>query len=134
MSLRHPKAIAWEKELKRVFDTIDVALEDKYGEHFPLHPVRAAEGETANPEYDGLFGVGASFSAGYGSEHGAGYIVRLKLSTLSNVPKDLIREMEDFVVAQLQEALPKAFPDRQLHVSRDGNAIKIHGDLSLGHA
>lgn len=133
MSMRHPSVLKWEKELKQIFDEIDVHLEDTYGEKYPLHPVRADEGETANPEQDGLFGVGASFSAGYGSKYGPGYIVRLQLSTLSRVPKSVVEEMEGVVVERLKEALPKVFPDRDLKVDRDGPVWKIHGDLSLGN-
>ena len=132
MSSRHPKALAWERTLKGLFDRIDAELEHEYGERYPLHPVRPAEGRTANPEHDGLFSVGASFSTGYGSQHGRGYIVRLRVSTLSSVPKPIREEMEDRVVERLRDLLPEAFPNRILQVSRDGAVFKIHGDLSLG--
>jgi len=124
--------LKWEKTLKRVFDMIDAELEDKFGGTYPLHPARAARGKTSNPAHDGLFTVGAAFSAGYGSEHGPGYIVRLRVSTLKSVPKKIIEEIEDFVVERLRTELPKAFPNRELKVTRDGHAFKIHGDLSLG--
>ncbi len=32
MSLRHPKAIAWERKLREVFDTIDAEMETAYGD------------------------------------------------------------------------------------------------------
>lgn len=134
MSIRHPKLLAWEKTLKRVLDMIDGELESRFGEYYPLHPVRAEHGHTANPAHDGLFGLGASFSAGYGSKHGPGYVVRLRLSTLSHVPKDIITQMEARVIERLEEELPKAFPNRELRVSRDGAVFKIHGDLGLGNA
>lgn len=133
MSSRHPKALDRERTLKRVFDTIDAELESAYGERYPLHPVRATKGQTSNPEHDGLFNLGASFSAGYGSQHGPGYVVRLRVSTLSNVPKAVLEEMEDFVVERLRAELPKAFPNRDLKVIRDGPVFKINGDLSLGY-
>jgi len=132
MSARHPKALAWERRLKRVFDGIDAELEAAYGDRYPLHPVRARRGRTADPAHDGLFDLGAAFSAGYGSEHGAGYIVRLRLATLARVPDSVIEEIEDFVVERLRAELPAAFPGRDLDVSRDGPVFKIHGDLSLG--
>jgi hypothetical protein len=56
------------------------------------------------------------------------------LSTLSKVPPDVIEDIEDFVVEKLRQALPAAFPNRDLKVSRDGPVFKIHGDLSLGSA
>ena len=53
----------WERKLKRVFDDIDDYLEEKYGHLYTLHPARAERGETSNKEQDGLFNVGATFSA-----------------------------------------------------------------------
>lgn len=132
MSLRHARALAWEEQLKRVFDRVDHALEDKYGHLYPLHPARPKRGDTSNPESDGLFNVGASFSAGYGSEHGPGYIVEVRISTLSRVPPDVEEKIDEEVVSMLREELAKEFPGRTLHVSRDGHIYKIHGDLSLG--
>lgn len=40
--------------------------------------------------------------------------------------------MEEFVVERLRQALPEAFPNRELNVTRDGPVFKIHGDLRLG--
>ena len=48
MSLRHPKAVAWERKLSEVFDTIDAEMETAYGDRYPLHPARATRGKTAN--------------------------------------------------------------------------------------
>ncbi len=133
MSLRHPKVIAWERKLSELFDKIDAELEAAYGDRYPLHPARAMQGKTANPEHDGLFNVGAAFSAGYGSQHGSGYVVRLRVVTLSKVPKPIIEEMENLIVERLREELPKVFPNRNIKVTRDGPIFKIHGDLSLGN-
>lgn len=131
VSSRHPKVVAWEDKLKTVFDEIDRELEARYGDHYPLHPNRPPRGTTANPEDDGLFNVGASFSAGYGSQHGRGYIIRVRMVTLARVPTDLQTQMEDEVVARLRERLPEIFPGRFLAVQRDGHVFKITGDLSL---
>ncbi len=122
--MRHPKAIEWEETLKRVFDEIDHALEERYGNRYNLHPARPPRGATSNPESDGLFNVGAAFTAGYGSEFGPGYIVEVRMATLDRMPPDVIEQIEQEVVEMLREKLPQAFPGRQLHVSR--------GDLSLG--
>lgn len=130
--MRHPKALTWEAKLKAIFDRIDADLEARYGGHFHLRANRPAVGETANPEHDGLFNVGAAFTAGFGSKHGRGYIVEMHMATISRVP-DAVREaILDEVAQRLRDALPEAFPGKKLQVSREGAAYKIHGDLSLG--
>lgn len=134
MSLRHHKAMAWERKLKELFDRIDGYLEDRYGKQYPLHPARSRRGETASPSADGLFRVGASFSAGYGSKLGPGYVVDVHMVTLSNVPKGVREEIQDEVARKLQKWLPETFPGKTLKVQRDGPVYKIHGDLSLGSA
>jgi hypothetical protein len=132
MTVRHHKVLEWESRLKAVFDRIDAALELKYADRFPLHPARAKRGMTANPEDDGLFDLGAAFSAGYGSRHGHGYTVQIRLATLQHVPSDLVQTIETEVVAHLREELPRVFPGKDLRVERDGHAFRIIGDLSLG--
>jgi len=132
MSVRHRSAIAWEKKLRGVFADIDRKLESEYGDRYRLHPARPARGATARPAHDGLFNVGAAFSAGYGSKYGPGYVVEVRMLTLQEVPDDVRREIEDKVAASLRARLPRAFPGRELHVKRDGNAYKIYGDLALG--
>jgi len=130
--MRHPKAESWERHLRHVFDRIDGELEAEYGGRYPLHPARPKHGTTANPAHSGLFHVGASFTAGFGSEHGPGYVVNVDMVTLTDVPDAVEEEILEFVVTRLREELPEAFPDRALHLSRDGHTFKIHGDLSLG--
>ncbi|MBM4149270.1 MAG: hypothetical protein FJ224_09520 [Lentisphaerae bacterium] len=129
--MRHHSAVAWEKRLKKVFDEIDHEIEGRYT-GYSLHPSRARSGSTSNREHDGLFGVGAAFSAGFGSRHGRGYVVEVRFATPDAVPSDVRREIEDFVAGRLREKLPVAFPGRKLSVDRDGASYKIHGDLSLG--
>lgn len=132
MSFRDPRVSAWEKRLQRVFDDIDHIMEDRYGDRYPLHPSRPERGETSNPSADGLFDLGAAFSAGYGSEHGRGYLVSIRLSTRARIPADVMEQIEQEVVGLLHEKLPVAFPNRTLQVERDGHSFKIIGDLSLG--
>ncbi len=129
--MRHQKAIEWEKRLKTVFDEIDAELEHDYGDMFPLHPSRAAEGKTSNPESDGLFNVGASYSAGFGSRFGPGYVVEIRMATLARVPRTLKKKLLDQVAVLLSNKLPSAFPGKDLHVERERNHLRIHGDLSL---
>ncbi|MBN1411041.1 MAG: hypothetical protein JW969_09355 [Spirochaetales bacterium] len=132
--MEHPNLLLWEKKLKEIFEMIDDYLEDKYGDRYPLHPARSLRGTTANKEDDGLFDVGASFSAGFGSDLGPGYVIEVRLATLSDVPDDIMELIRDDVIRLLNEELPEKFPNRELHVARDGTVYKIFGDLNLNHA
>lgn len=132
--MRHPKAIGWEAKLKSVFDRIDDRLEARYGSRYPLHPNRPPRGTTASREMDGLFNVGAAFSAGYGSRIGRGYVVEILMATPARIPPPVMEKIEEEVVGLLGEELALEFPGRTLKVSRDGPVYKIHGDLSLGEA
>lgn len=125
-----PRFHDWDEALKKIFNEIDETLEDEYGSRFPLHPARTPRGGTPNPSSNGLFNVGASFSAGYGSRLGRGYVVDVHMSTLSSVPRKIKKEIEERVMTLLEEKLDSVFPDKDLEVSRDGSLIKLHGDLS----
>lgn len=130
--MRHPSLVRFEAKLKEIFDEIDEALEKKYGGMYPRHPNRPPFGATSNREHDGLFNIGASFTAGYGSKYGRGYVIELKVATLSHVPEQVCREMENDAVGLLRKRLSERFPDRFLTVEEDGPVYKIYGDLSLG--
>lgn len=130
--VQHSKLAIWEKKLKNLFDSIDDNLEEKYGKLYPLHPRRAKRGSTGDKEQDGLFNVGASYSLGIGSSHGAGYVIEVRLVTLSRVHREIRTQIEEEVVRVLQRELPHAFPKQKLNVDRDGNVYKIYGDLNLG--
>ncbi len=129
--MRSNQAMKWEETLKSVFDALDHELEAEYGTHYPLHPSRPKRGATANPEDDGLFNVGAAFSAGFGSKYGPGYVVDIRIATLKNVPALLQDEIKKKVFQGLGKRLSKAFPGKVLHVSEENGIIRIHGDLSL---
>lgn len=129
--MRHQKAKDWEKRLKAVFDEIDIELENDYGGMYPLHPSRVPKGETSNPEMDGLFNVGASYSAGFGSRFGPGYVVEIRIASLAHIPRALKKTIKEQVKALLDEKLPAAFPGKNLQVEREHNHLRIHGDLSL---
>ena len=122
---------AFEERLHGVLSEIDGALEERWGSRWPLHPARPPRGNAANPQYDGLFRVTASFTAGYGSRLGPGYVFRVEMSTLAHVPAPEREAIEAEAAALLREGLAKAFPGRDLRVDRDGPVLKIHGDLSL---
>lgn len=130
--MSHPKLIAWERKLTEVLAGIDHDLEEEYGHAFPLHPARARHGTTTSPADSGLFRIQSSFSAGFGSHIGRGYLVKVHLVTLSKVPTDVRQAAQDLVAEKLRERLPAAFPGKHLRVDRDGLVYKIHGDLSLG--
>ena len=121
----------WEERLYTLLREIDGALEDKYGKLYPLHPARPQRGETANPQYDGLFRITASYSAGYGSKLGPGYIFRVELVTFEMVPDTVRQTIESEAIQMAEDGLKRIFPERELSIARDGNVIKIYGDLSL---
>lgn len=122
----------FERTLKQLFDQLDDELEAKWGSRYPLHPSRPAAGEAYNKEDDGLFNVGATFSAGYGSEAGKGYVVDVRMVTLQSVDAEVREEIMAYTTDRIDELLPRFFPDRQLSITRDGDLFKIVGDLSLG--
>jgi hypothetical protein len=130
-AMRSNKARKWEKTLKGVFDEMDHELETEYKGLWPRHPSRPTNGATSNPEQDGLFNVGAAFSAGFGSQHGPGYTVEIRLSTLKNVSAAIRAKIKGQVFQTLEKKLPVAFPGKTLQVSEENGVIRIHGDLSL---
>lgn len=130
--ISHPKAKEWDDNMKAMFDKIDDYLEDKYGGEYPLHPNRMKRGSTSNKSMDGLFNIGASYSAGYGSQYGKGYVIEIYMSTLAGVDPELRRKIDREVEAMVEKMLPRYFPGRELDCERDGNVLKIFGDLSLG--
>ena len=128
----HPKTVEFDNCMKKLFDEVDGYIEDRYGGRYPLHPVRPARGETANPEADGLFDIGADFTPGYGSELGRGYLINIKMSTLEKVDESVRSEIYEAAVEKVKELLPLYFPERKFTVGRDRNHFKIQGDFSLG--
>ncbi|MCL2250520.1 MAG: hypothetical protein FWC12_01235 [Treponema sp.] len=128
----HPRMNEFDDQLKKLFDEVDSHIEDLYGDRYPLHPVRPNRGETANPEADGLFNIGANFTPGFRSELGRGYLIDVSISTLEKVDDNVRREIYEAVTEKVKELLPIYFSDRELTVKRDGNQFKIMGDFSLG--
>ena len=131
--MRHPNLIKWEKELKSVLDEIDVLLEERYGNKYDLHPARRKHGSTSNRSHDGLFDIRGDFTLGLGSNKGRGYVVDIDLKTLEKIPNAVIEQIENDTIKELKNRLSKAFPGKELTVEKDGNVIKIVGDLSLGN-
>ena len=121
----------WERRLKALFDELDDRLEDGFGPLFSIHPSRPKRGATANKEHDGLFNVGASFTAGYGSTLGRGYSVDIDIVTLDTVPTGIRSQIEHDAYAFLADHIDLYFPNHDLEVGRDGRVMKIYGDLSF---
>ena len=128
----HPKMVEFDARMKKLFDEVDAFIEDLYGDRYILHPTRPVRGETANPEADGLFNIGANFTPGYGSELGRGYLIDVSMSTLEKVDENIRREIYKATADKVIELLPLHFPERKLSVRRDGNHFKILGDFRLG--
>ena len=129
----HPKMVAFDDCMKKLFDEVDSYIEDLYGDRYPLRSVRPRRGETANPEADGLFNIGAIFTPGFTSKLGRGYLIDMIISTSEKVDEDVRSEIYEAAANKVQELLPLYFPERELTVRRDGNHFKILGDFSLGY-
>ena len=115
-----------------MLDAVDNYIEDKYGDLYPLHPVRPKRNETANPQADGLFSVRADFTPGYGSDLGRGYILKVEMKTLAEIPEDVRQTIFSDAVKKIESLLPTYFPERKLEVKQDKDFCKIVGDFSLG--
>ena len=122
----------FDDRMKKLFDEVDEFIEDRYGGMYALHPCRPERGETANPEADGLFNIGANFTPGYGSELGRGYLIDVSMATLDKVDDDARSAIYKAAADRIKELLPVHFPERELTVNRDGNHFKIQGEFGLG--
>lgn len=121
----------WEEKIRKIFNEVDIELESKYGHLFPLHPSRAPAGTTSNPEFDGLFNIGAVYSPGFGSEKGEGYIIDVQILPSVDIPYEFKEKLLEEIVVLIQKKLDKAFLDKGFKVVSDGTVFKITGDLSL---
>ncbi|MFA5699022.1 MAG: hypothetical protein WC954_04725 [Sphaerochaeta sp.] len=130
----HPKQIALEKKLLELSHDVDEYLENRYHDYFIRHPNRPKRGSTSSPAHDGLFSIGTQFTAGFGSDHGRGYLIVIEIRTLQHVPLDIRSQIETDGIEYLTTLLPHYFPERKIEVMRDGNVYKLIGDFSLGTA
>lgn len=120
-----------EEALFAALAEVDSEMESRYGGKFALHPARPPHGTAASRQYDGLFELGAGFSAGFGSKFGPGYALALRIVTLEDVPDSFRNQFEEEAVGLLRESLARHLPGRKLDVVRDGGSWKIVGDLSI---
>lgn len=128
----HPKQEEFEQRLDDMCVELDNYLEDQYTDIFALHPNRPKRGSGANPSYDGVFATSISFTLGYGSKYGRGYLVVIDVRTLQFVSSVQREEINNRAFVFIQKSLPLHFPERKLEIVRDGNLLKIIGDFSLG--
>ena len=129
--MRHPLAEAWEARLETVLQQTDRKLEARFGKLYRRHPARPAHGTAANRRYDGLFHITASFTAGFGSQAGPGYVLNIGISTLERVSARDRETIETAALDLIRARLPEAFPGRDLRIVRDGTVWKLVGDLAL---
>jgi hypothetical protein len=126
------RARQWEQQFAPIMRELDDHFEGRYGDRYPRHPAKPERGSTANPRHSGLFSISCKFSPGIGSQHGPGYLLEVRISTLARVPPETQQRMEDEVAEKLRELLARDFPELDLSVERDGRVYKVFGDLSLG--
>lgn len=129
--MRNPLVEKWEESLNNLLKETDLLLEQRFGDALPRHPARLPAGKTGNPQQDGLFRVTATFTAGFGSRSGRGYLVEIDVVSLAPIPEELKRQVDTTAVDHIREGLGKAFPGKSLEILRDGAVWKIVGDLSL---
>ena len=129
--MRNPHVEDWEEKLNALLRQVDAVLEEEYGEVVPRHPSRLAHGETDNPQNDGLFRITATFTAGFGSQLGRGYVVTIEPVTLDTFPQCKWGEVERKACRMIRAGLEDVLPGRNLKLQRDGDVWKITGDLSL---
>lgn len=130
-AMRHQRVEAWEAKLNELLKRVDHTLEEQLGTLYGLHPARPQHGTTANPQHDGLFRITASFTPGFGSTLGKGYVLQFDLVTLETVSPAQRDAIHQEAVRLIRAGLAEALPDRNLEVKRDGELWKIVGDLSL---
>ena len=128
----HPKQEELEKKLSLLCQALDNHLEDKYGEHYHIHPNRLKRGQGANPSFDGLFSTSLAFTLGYGSKYGRGYVVNVEIRTLDKVSQYEQATIRGTAFSFISQNLKKYLPEHDLQIVQDGNVMKVIGDFSLG--
>lgn len=128
----HPKQEELERQMSELCQALDNHLEDIYGEHYSIHPNRLKRGMGSNPSFDGLFSTSCSFTLGYGTKSGRGYLVNVEIRTLDRIPFEEKAQIQDHAFDYIAENLKTFIPGRELEVIRENNLMKIVGDFSLG--
>jgi len=81
-------------------------------QHFLPALDRPGRGHTSNKSSDGLFNIGAAFSAGFGSRFGRGWVVDVSMVTLSKIPENVKLQIDKEVIAELKRLLIEYYPER----------------------
>ena len=129
--MRNPLVEFWEEKLNGLLRQVITKLEEEHGAVVPRHPARPAHGETPNPQNDGLFRITATFTPGFGSQWGKGYVLDIEPVTLDAFPREVWTVVEAKACRMIQDGLESVLPGRRLELKRDGTVWKITGDLVL---
>ena len=121
----------WELALKAALDSIDRALECKYGSYLVRKASRPAAGRAANPKYDGVFGLDSKFTLGYSSGSGPGYVIELLTGSTQPPSPSMKADILDDIWRMLPQALEEAFPGRTFKLERMGERFRLTGDLGF---
>ncbi len=114
-----------EDRLRELSDAIDIALEERFGPVYELHPTRPAEGKTANRANDGLIHSSFAFSPGFGSIYGRGYHVKIVFSTLQPVLEEDRIKAHDIAKEILHKLLPHYFDIETTHLVEESTGMKL---------
>ncbi|WKC87795.1 hypothetical protein [Borreliella japonica] len=108
---------------------VDFVLEEEFGNSYDIHPNRPFRGKTANGLLDGLFSVTTTFTLGYGSKFGRGYLIIIEILTLSFVNDEFWDKINKKGIEIFREGLRNKFPSKDLDIVLDGNVYKIVGSI-----
>ncbi|QMU98908.1 hypothetical protein F0310_00460 [Borrelia sp. A-FGy1] len=108
---------------------VDNVLENEFGSTYTVHPNRPSRGKSANGISDGLFSVTTSFTPGYGSNFGRGYLIIIDIITLDIVNIEFRMKVINRGISVFKEKLREKFPGKKLFVVHDINVYKIIGDF-----
>ncbi|AHH08059.1 hypothetical protein baBA2_000094 [Borrelia anserina] len=117
----------FENELFNICLYVDCVLEDEFGNSYEVHPNRLSRGKAANGLLDGLFRVTTSFTLGYGSKFGRGYLIIIEIITLDVVDIKFNNRVIERGIEVFSEKLREKFPERNLSIVHDINVYKIIG-------
>ncbi|WP_024654158.1 hypothetical protein [Borrelia persica] len=119
----------FENALFNICLYVDSVLEDEFGNAYEMHPSRPSRGKAANGILDGLFRVTTSFTLGYGSKFGKGYLIIIEIITLCAVDVEFSKKIVEKGIEVFREKLKEKFPQKNLCIVYDINVYKIIGDF-----
>ncbi|AHH03052.1 Hypothetical protein BHY_0101 [Borrelia nietonii YOR] len=119
----------FENALFNICLDVDCVLENEFGSSYKVHPNRPSRGRTANGLLDGLFRVTTSFTLGYGSKFGRGYLIIIEIITLDIVDVEFSNRVIERGIKVFDEKLKEKFPGKKLSIVYDINVYKIIGDF-----